>query len=226
MSKRTLLLAIASAMLTASPIAAQLNTPLGVTGEPNTITSRSDSGDAAAKRKESPMRVGRRYWRPFVLGFATSILVHEAGHVGAAIALGGHPSLGFDKARPTIYSGISAELEPREQFFFSSAGLTLQALLDELILDIPHGGGSAFERGVLAGGIGTTAFYFTIGRSGSVSDVDFMARMSGMSKTQLMLIYGGVAAMHSVRIAHDGRYANFFARPDASGRVRIGVDLR
>jgi len=228
MSKRTLVLLAAAMTLAATPIDAQQPT-VGGSSTTFLVTLPADSADTIAIAPVAatvPVRVSGRYWRPFLLGFATSVLAHEAGHIGASLALGGRPSFGFDKARPTVYSGISANLTPRRQFLFSSAGLTVQALLDELILDIPHAGGSAFERGILAGGIGTTAFYFTLGRSGSVSDVDFMARTSSLSKTQLMLIYGGIAAMHSVRIAHDGRYANFFARPDADGRVRIGVDLR
>ena len=168
------------------------------------------------------------YWKPFAAGFVTSILVHEAGHVVSSFAVGGHPSFGFDKARPTVYSGISARLSPQKQFVFSSAGLTVQNLLDELILDAPHGHGaaSAFERGILAGGIGTTFFYITIGRTGSVSDVDFMSRTSNLNKAQISLIYGGVAAMHALRISHNGRYANFFARPSARGGMNVGVDLK
>ena len=55
----------------------------------------------------------------------------------------------------------------------------MQTLIDEAILDIPHRRGAAFERGILGGGIGTTVFYLTIGRRGSVSDVDFIARTHG-----------------------------------------------
>lgn len=165
----------------------------------------------------------RAYWRAFVEGFAASLGLHEAGHVTASFALGSHPRFGFDKARPTIYSGIDARLEPRKQFVFSSAGLTAQALLDEGILDVPHERGGAFERGVLAGGIGTALFYATIGRNGSVSDVDFMSRTSSLSKNDLTLIVGGVALLHTVRVAHDGHYAHFFLRPAATGGLRIGV---
>jgi len=146
--------------------------------------------------------------------------------VGTALALGAHPSFGFDRARPTIYSGIDATANPHQQFLFSAAGLTVQSVLDEAILDVPHGRGSPFERGMLAGGIATTLFYVSIGRTGSVSDVDFMARTSKLSKTDLTLILGGVAASHMVRIAHDAHYANFFARPQRDGRMRVGVELR
>jgi len=169
-----------------------------------------------------------RYWKPFAAGFVTSILIHEAGHIATSYAVGGRPSFGFDRARPTVYSGISATLSPHKQFLFSSMGLTVQNLLDEVILDAPHGGGvsSAFERGILAGGMGTTFFYITIGRTGRVSDVDYMSRTSNLSKGQISLIYGGVAAIHAFRISHNGRYANFFARPSTRGGMNVGVDVK
>ena len=167
------------------------------------------------------------WWAEFAAGFGSSILAHEGAHILAAYALGGRPSFGFDAGRPTIYSGIDAQLEPHKQFVFSSAGLSVQSLIDEGILDAPHSSRRAgpFERGVLAGGIATSLFYVTIGRTGSVSDVDYMARTSSLSKTTLTVIYGGTALMHVWRISHNGRYANFFTRPDPAGGVRIGVDL-
>src|SRR5256885_14408897 len=67
----------------------------------------------------------------FALGFLSSILAHESGHIIASYAVGGRPSFGFDHWRPTIYSGIDSELDPHKQFIFSSAGLTVQTLLDE-----------------------------------------------------------------------------------------------
>lgn len=164
----------------------------------------------------------------FASGFASSILAHEGGHIIAAYVVGGRPSFGLNDGRPTIYSGIDANLEPGRQFVFSSAGLTVQSVLDETILDAPHHSGStagAFERGLLAGGIATSFFYVTIGRTGSVSDVDFMARTSALSKTSITAIYGGVALLHSWRIAHNGRYAHFFARPGPFGGMRLGVSV-
>jgi len=165
------------------------------------------------------------YWRNFSYGFAASILFHEAGHIVTAVAVGGHPSFGFDKLRPTIYSGINSHIEPHKQFLFSGAGLTVQSLIDEGILDIPHARGCAFERGMLAGGIGTTLFYLTIGRRGSVSDVDFMARTHALNATQITLIFGSIATLHTIRIARDPHYANFFARPRPDGRMDVGLEL-
>jgi hypothetical protein len=161
-------------------------------------------------------------------GFATSILAHEGAHVVTAVAVGGRPTFGLSKGRPTVYSGLDADVQPREQFLFSSMGLNVQALLDEAILDVPHARGGAFERGVLAGGIATALFYVTIGRTASVSDVDFMARTSSLSKTDITLIYGGVAVMHLVRVRRDSRYAHFFVRPMPAGErgLRVGVDVR
>ena len=52
-----------------------------------------------------------------------------------------------------------------------------------------------------------------------MSDVDFMARTHALTKTQVTLIYGSFAAMHTIRIARDPKYANFFARQTADGRI-------
>ena len=172
------------------------------------------------------MRLAPNYWQRLTLGVTTSILLHETAHIATSFAVGGHPSFGFDELRPTIYSGIDSRLEPRKQFYFSISGLVVQSLLDEGILDIPHGRGGAFERGLLAGGIGTTVFYLTIGRRGSVSDVDFIARTRVMNKTQVTLLFGGIAAVHTWRIAHNPRYANFFARPRGDGGLDFGWSSR
>lgn len=157
------------------------------------------------------------YWKRFVIGAGVSLLAHESAHILTSLALGFHPYIGFDKGRPTVYSGIDSNKEPHKQFLFSAAGLTTQALIDEAILDIPHSRGGAIERGILAGGIGTTLFYITIGRNGSVSDISFMARTSSLSKTQLSLIYGGFSAIHALRISRDSSYAHFFVRPTQNG---------
>jgi hypothetical protein len=167
----------------------------------------------------------RHYWRGVATGFVASLLAHEGAHVVTALAVGGHPTFGLSRGRPTVYSGLNASTEPHKQFLFSSMGLNVQAAMDETILDVPHARGAPFERGVLAGGIATALFYVTIGRTASVSDVDFMARTSSLSKTDISLIYGGVALMHVVRIHYDGRYANFFVRPVPAGErgMRVGV---
>lgn len=198
-------------------------TPLShlVAQAPNDSTAREapTTGDAA------PRRARHHYWRRMAAGFATSILAHEGAHVVTAVAVGGHPTFGLSKGRPTVYSGLDAVTQRRQQFLFSSMGLNVQALLDEGILDLPHRGGGAFERGVLAGGIATALFYVTIGRTASVSDVDFMTRTSSLSKGEITLIYGGVALMHAVRVHYDDRYASFFLRPAPAGEpgLRVGV---
>jgi hypothetical protein len=169
---------------------------------------------------------GRRgQWLRFAAGFGSSIVLHEAGHVAAAYAVGGRPSFGFDRGRPTVFSGLDADRTPEKQFIFSTAGLAVQALVDELILEMPHGRGGSFERGVLAGGIATAMFYATIGRNASVSDVTFMSRTSSLSKTEASLIFASIAALHALRISRDERYANFFAMPDGRGRLAFGVRI-
>lgn len=164
------------------------------------------------------------YWTKLALGFGLSLFAHESAHVLSSLAMGFHPSLGFDHGRPTIFSGIDSQKYPHKQFIFSASGLTTQALIDELILDIPHSRGGAIERGVLAGGIGTTLFYITIGRNGSVSDIAFMSRTSKLSKTQVSLIFGGVNAIHALRIWRNPAYDHFFVAPSEDG-ARIGVSF-
>jgi len=164
------------------------------------------------------------YWQKLTLGAVTSILLHESAHIAVALVVGS-PQFGFDKLRPTIYSGIDSHLEPHKQYLFSVAGLAMQSVVDEAILDIPHHRGSAFERGVLGGGIGTTLFYLTIGRRGSVSDIEYIARTHGMTRAQSTLVFGSIATLHTIRIARDPSYANFFARPRAGGGMEVGINF-
>jgi hypothetical protein len=183
--------------------------------------------DSTGAAHRTPSVSRHHYWRRMAAGFATSLLAHEGAHVVTAAVVGGRPTFGFDKGRPTVYSGLDATTQKRQQFLFSSMGLNVQALLDEAVLDLPHDGGGAFERGVLAGGTATALFYVTLGRTASVSDVDFMARTSSLSKGDITIIYGGVALMHGLRIHYDKRYANFFVRPAPAGTpgLRVGVNV-
>jgi hypothetical protein len=187
-----------------------------ISGSPAAALAQQHSSSEPAGPADS-------YWRQVALGFGASILAHESAHILTSLALGFHPYMGFDKGRPTVYSGIDSRKYPHKQFLFSAAGLTMQALIDEAILDIPHSRGGAIERGILAGGIGTTLFYITIGRNSSVSDIAFMARTSSLSKAQLSLIFGGFSAVHALRMSRDSSYSHFFARPTASG---LGIGYR
>jgi hypothetical protein len=170
-----------------------------------------------------PDKLADSYWKKFAIGAGVSLLAHESAHILTSLALGFHPYVGLDHGRPTVFSGIDSRKYPHKQFLFSAAGLTTQALIDEAILDIPHSRGGAIERGILAGGIGTTLFYITIGRNGSVSDISFMARTSSLSKTQLSLIFGGFSAIHALRISRDPAYSHFFVRPTDNG---LGVGFK
>jgi hypothetical protein len=183
------------------------------------LAAQQAPGDSAA----ADPRAG--YWVRFGAGVAASLLAHEGAHVATALLVGAHPTFGFSKGRPTVYSGIDATRDPHKQFLFSSMGLDVQAALDEGVLDVPHARGSPFERGVLAGGIGTALFYVTIGRTAAVSDVDYMARTSSLSKTKIACMYGGLALVHALRISRDSRYADFFMRPPEGGGVRLGLRL-
>ena len=164
------------------------------------------------------------YWKRFAIGAGVSLFAHESAHILTSLALGFHPHIALDHGRPTVFSGIDSHKYPHKQFLFSAAGLTTQALLNEAILDIPHSGGSAFERGLLAGGIGTTLFYITLGRNASVSDITYMARTSSLSKTQISLIFGGVSAIQAWRISRNPRYSHFFASATGDGAA-VGLSF-
>ena len=187
-----------------------------MSGFPRTALAQQPAADTAQRR---------HYWRNFALGAATSLLAHESAHLLTSLALGFHPSVGLDNGRPTVFSGIDSQKYRHQQFLFSAAGLTTQALIDEMILDLPHSRGGAFERGILACGIGTTLFYITLGRNGAVSDLAFMSRTSSLSKTQLSLIFGGFSAIHALRIARDSSYEHFFVGADGKA-MRVGLTFR
>lgn len=223
-------------VLLASPLAAALAITAVVA--PARLAAQGDSASACARTPSAtdttPARATLhctppRYWRNFAAGAITSILAHEAAHVGAAIAVGGHPTFGFDRGRPTVYSGIDAIRQRQKQFVFSSAGLDMQGVLDELVLDVPHRRGSAFERGILAGGIGTAYFYATIGRNARVSDITYIARTSSLSRTEASVIYAGIATVHLLRIRRDPHYGHFwgdlFAEPAPAGGLNVGMAL-
>lgn len=198
-------------LLFASAIPARVDAQLSTSSLSGSEQLRASGEDSSAHA-----------WKRFAFGFAASILAHEAAHVLSSLLMGYHPYYAFDHGRPTVYSGIDAEKDPHQQFIFSASGLTTQALINEAILDIPHLGGGPIERGILAGGIGTTLFYITFGRNASVSDITYMASTSSLSKTQISLIFGGVSAIHALRISRDPKYDHFFIRPAGDG-VRIGL---
>src|SRR5215831_9254673 len=100
------------------------------------VLSLAGAVTVQAQAADSVPPLSTNYWRKFVLGVSTSLLLHEAGHVLTSVAVGGHPTFGFDTGRPTIYSGLNSHIEPHKQFLFSVAGLTIQNMLDEAILDI------------------------------------------------------------------------------------------
>lgn len=209
----------------------RLIVPAAMALTPSALAAQDSARAVVAPATDSARRDGRppHYWRSVAAGFATSLLAHEAAHVFTSLAVGGHPTFGFNKGRPTVYSGLDVRRDRDKQFLFSSMGLNVQAMLDEGILDTPHSSrGAPFERGVLVSGIATALFYITIGRTASVSDVDFMARTSSLSKTDISFIYGGVALMHTLRIHRNARYADFFVRPSRAGErgLRVGVDLQ
>lgn len=183
--------------------------------------SLSAQATVPAARSDRPVRFS---WPTFATGVVTSILAHELTHVAVALAVGGRPSLGFDQGRPVIHSGIGPN-QSTKAFAFSASGMSMQLVIDEVLLNWPRSGGIAreLERGLLAGGVGTVAFYLTLGRSARVGDLQQMVTHSGLSAWGVTAIFGGVAASEVVRMALKQRYAHFFAGPARGGRVVVGA---
>jgi hypothetical protein len=46
-----------------------------------------------------------------------------------------------------------------------------------------------------------------------------------MTRAQSTLVFGGIAAMHTLRIHANPHYANFFARPRADGGMDVGLNI-
>jgi hypothetical protein len=164
-------------------------------------------------------------WPRFGAGLFTSVAAHELAHVVSAIALGGSPSLRLDSHRPVIESGLDGAAHPARAFTFSAAGMAAQLAASEVILDWPHDGSRAgsFERGFLAGGIATVAFYVTVGRNAKVGDMAQMERFSGLSPWTLTAIFGSVALSDAIRIVVKPRYGSLFLLPLPDRRLAVGV---
>ena len=175
---------------------------------------------AGAQGADGPL-FARRDWRRVALGFAASIAAHESAHIAPAYMVGARPTFGMTKGRPTVYSGIDPRVDPDKQVAFSSAGLIVQSLLDEALLDVPGATRSPFARGVILGGVSTGLFYVTLGRNGAVSDVELTARYSALSKDQVTLVLGGVALMHAARLSLRGRELHVAALPGRGGRLVV-----
>jgi hypothetical protein len=214
MTRTVRLAAPTLAVFLAAPVAAQL------------ALATPESADETPPATIVLDAAGSFSWLEFSAGFVASIAAHELAHLGTSLIVGGDPSVGFRNGRPVVYSGIDLDAHPHRQFAFAASGMGMQLLINEVVLDWPRGPGRAgeFERGLLAGGIGTVLFYFTIGRTSSVSDVRQMADNSGLSTWALTAIFGGVAATDVLRIALDQRYAHFFASPGPEG-LRFGLTL-
>ena len=219
------LVAIALAALIAPAAALRAQEPAASTPAGTPLALDSTRADSARRSRAGP----RHYWKKFAAGFASSILAHEGAHVVTAYAVGGHPTIGIQQGTPDRLLGDLRSSCSRTSSSSSRAwASTSRRRWTRGSSTCRTVAAPRSSAGVLAGGIATALFYVTIGRTASVSDVDFMARTSSLSKTDITIIYGGVAALHALRIHRDERYADFFVRPDTSAGkgLRVGVDIQ
>src|SRR4051812_26357534 len=58
------------------------------------LTAAIATRSASAQSRDS-VALSPNYWNRFALGVSTSILLHEAAHIGVALAIGDSPTFGF-----------------------------------------------------------------------------------------------------------------------------------
>lgn len=107
-----LALFLSALLLATSAGAQQVDRVRALDDDPRKADVQTSSiGDAIQRQPHEPATAGsrRRHLAVMALGFATSIVAHELGHISAALAVGARPTIGFDKMRPVVYSGIDPE---------------------------------------------------------------------------------------------------------------------
>jgi hypothetical protein len=140
-------------------------------------------------------------WGWLILGAASGFVGHELGHVVADLMTGHHPTFHTTKTGPFYFFAIQpccGHLSNGELYFIASAGLTVNNLSSELILDIGpklRSHHNPYLKGVLLVDIGLELGYAISGFLESKypnaipaqSDVGSMARALGARPWQVGL---------------------------------------
>jgi hypothetical protein len=139
-------------------------------------------------------------WESFLLGVASGIVAHEAGHVVVATSKGykiSHDGLSI------TYPGTNFTRSGQLQL--ASAGFQTQWVLSELVLRDEHGHEHIkppgdFGAGVVVSYIGVSAAYLTFLKNQHNGDVYGMARASGYSHDRIALMMAVPAVLDAWRL--------------------------
>lgn len=142
--------------------------------------------------------LGRDPWR-FVAGFASGLVIHEAGHVLLADLHGysvDHDGLSL------VYDG--AAMSDRDRLRISSAGMQAQWLVNEYVFASQgrkSGGIGNFGAGIIVSQLAVSLAYLTVLKDHEQGDVEGMRQSSGWSRDQLGVSLGLISAMDSWRLS-------------------------
>jgi len=139
-------------------------------------------------------------WERFVLGFASGIVAHEAGHVFVATTKG--YSVSHDGLSLT-YPG--AALTRSAQLQLASAGFQTQWVLSEFVLRERNGDEhikppSDYGAGVVCSYLGVSFAYLTFLKNQYSGDVYGMSQASGYSRDRISLMLAVPAVLDTWRL--------------------------
>jgi hypothetical protein len=142
-------------------------------------------------------------WERFMLGVASGIVAHEAGHVLVATSKGyrvSHDGLSI------TYPG--ANFTHAGQLQLASAGVQTQWILSELVLRDQSGHEhqrppSDFGAGVVGSYIGVSFAYLTFLKNQQTGDVYGMSHASGLSHDRIALMLAVPAVLDAWRLFGD-----------------------
>jgi hypothetical protein len=142
-------------------------------------------------------------WGSFVLGFASGIAAHEAGHFVVAKSKGYRVS--YD-GLSIIYPG--AKFSPADQLQLASAGFQTQWVLSELVLRDKNGREHTkppgdFGAGVVCSYLGVSLAYLTFLKNQNQGDVYGMSNATGLSHDRIALMMAVPAVLDAWRLFGD-----------------------
>jgi hypothetical protein len=142
-------------------------------------------------------------WGNFALGFASSIVAHEAGHFVVAKSKGYRVS---HDGLTITYPG--AKLTPADQLQLASAGFQTQWVLSEFALRDKNGREHSkptgdFGAGVVSAYLGVSLAYLTFLKNQDQGDVYGMSNATGLSHDRIALMMAVPAVLDAWRLFGD-----------------------
>lgn len=186
-----------------------------VTGGANWFAPRIARADSLLPKLQKPERDFRKFtdWLWLALGATSGFVGHELGHVIADVQTFHHPTFHGTKTGPFYFFAIQpccGTLSNAEEYFIASAGLTVNNVASEIILQtLPdiRSRHSPFLKGVLLVDVGLSVGYAISGFVQSArpqgfpaqSDVGSMSRALGAQPWQVGLMVLAPAVVDTYR---------------------------